>query len=149
MPPNRDNQTSAPFPFALTALKNDTPLYVGSESGAKTTDTAAKAIDTSCARKYKGRLFFRILDVTEVNGTGLSYLDLNFYSVDSEDAAKTTAKSFVKLRVTKQMLADAKRTPIEVSVPSTFGRFVRLEVSTDGTASVSGSLLVTIEETFL
>ena len=148
MPLYLENQAFGAMAFDLTGLKADTPLYVGSEAGAKTTDTAAKAIDTSCARKYKDRFFFRILDVTEVNGTGLSYLDLNFYSV-AEDAAKNTAKSFVKLRVTKQMLADAKRTPIEVSVPSTFGRFVRLEVSTDGTASVSGSLLVTIEETFL
>lgn len=149
MPLYLENQAFGAMAFDLTGLKNDTPLYVGSEAGAKTTDTAAKAIDTSCARKYKDRFFFRILDVTEVNGTGLTYLDLNFYSVDTENAANSTAKSFVKLRVTKQMLADAKRTPIEVSVPSTFGRFVRLEVNTDGTASVSGSLLVTIEETFL
>ena len=144
-----ENQAFGGKAVSLSGLTSSAPLYIGSASGTKTADVQATAIDMKCARKYKDRFFFRILDVTEVNGTGLTYLDLNFYSVDTEAAAKTTAKSFVKLRVTKEMLADAKRTPIEVSVPSTFGRFVRLEVSTDGTASVSGSLLVTIEETFL
>lgn len=149
MPLYLENQAFGGKAVSLSGLTSSAPLYIGSASGTKTSDVQAKAIDMKCARKYKDRFFFRILDVTEVNGTGLTYLDLNFYSVDTEAAAKTTAKSFVKLRVTKEMLADAKRTPIEVSVPSTFGRFVRLEVSTDGTASVSGSLLVTIEETFL
>ena len=149
MPLYLENQAFGGKAVSLSGLTSSAPLYIGSALGTKTADVQAKAIDMKCARKYKDRFFFRILDVTEVNGTGLTYLDLNFYSVDTEAAAKTTAKSFVKLRVTKEMLADAKRTPIEVSVPSTFGRFVRLEVSTDGTASVSGSLLVTIEETFL
>ena len=149
MPLYLENQAFGGKAVSLSGLTSSAPLYIGSASGTKTADVQAKAIDMKCARKYKDRFFFRILDVTEVNGTGLTYLDLNFYSVDTVDAAKSTAKSFVKLRVTKQMLADAKRTPIEVSVPSTFGRFVRLEVNTDGTASVSGSLLVTIEETFL
>ena len=149
MPLYLENQAFGGKAVSLSGLTSSAPIYIGSALGTKTADVQAKAIDMKCARKYKDRFFFRILDVTEVNGTGLTYLDLNFYSVDTEAAAKTTAKSFVKLRVTKEMLADAKRTPIEVSVPSTFGRFVRLEVSTDGTASVSGSLLVTIEETFL
>lgn len=147
MPLYLENQAFGAMAFDLTGLKNDTPLYVGSESGAKTTDTAAKAIDTSCARKYKDRFFFRILEVESVTGTGLGYVEFTFYSLATENGAKATANSFVKYRVTKEMLDGAKRSPIEVSVPSTFGRYVRLEVNTDATAAVAGSILVTIEET--
>ena len=147
MPLYLENQAFGAMAFDLTGLKNDTPLYVGSEAGAKTTDTAAKAIDTSCARKYKDRFFFRILEVESVTGTGLGYVEFTFYSLATENGAKATANSFVKYRVTKEMLDGAKRSPIEVSVPSTFGRYVRLEVNTDATAAVAGSILVTIEET--
>lgn len=147
MPLYLENQAFGAMAFDLTGLKADTPLYVGSEAGAKTTDTAAKAIDTSCARKYKDRFFFRILEVESVTGTGLGYVEFTFYSLATENGAKTTANSFVKYRVTKEMLDEAKRSPIEVSVPSTFGRYVRLEVNTDATAAVAGSILVTIEET--
>ena len=147
MPLYLENQAFGAMAFDLTGLKNDTPLYVGSEAGAKTTDTAAKAIDTSHARKYKDRFFFRILEVESVTGTGLGYVEFTFYSLATENGAKATANSFVKYRVTKEMLDEAKRSPIEVSVPSTFGRYVRLEVNTDATAAVAGSILVTIEET--
>ena len=144
-----ENQTFGGKAVSLSGLTNAAPLYFGSELGSKTSDTAAKAIDTSCARKYKDHFFVRVNVVEQVSGTDMSYVELCFYSLDAEDSAKSTSKTFVKLHVTKDMLNEANRTPIEVSIPSTFGRFVRLEVSTDATAEVSGSIIATIEETFL
>ena len=147
MPLYLENQAFGGKAVGLNGLTNAAPLYIGSALGTKTSDTSAKAIDMKCARKYKDRFFFRILDVETVSGIGMNYVEFTFYSLESQDGAKSTAKSFVKYRVTKDMLDDAKRSPIEVSVPSTFGRYVRLEVNTDATAAVSGSILVTIEET--
>ena len=147
MPLYLENQAFGGKAVSLSGLTSSAPLYIGSASGTKTSDVQAKAIDMKCARKYKDRFFFRILEVEAVTGTGLGYVEFTFYSLATENGAKATANSFVKYRVTKEMLDGAKRSPIEVSVPSTFGRYVRLEVNTDATAAVAGSILVTIEET--
>ena len=149
MPLYHENQAFGGKAVSLTGLTASAPLYIGSELGVKTSDTAAKALDTSSSRKYKDRFFFRIICVEPVSGTGMKHVDFNFYSLPTESGAKTTATSFVKVRVTPEMLEGANRSPIEVSVPSTFGRFVRLEVETDATAAVAGSILATIEERFL
>ena len=118
-------------------------IYAGQVNGGKASAGDAKAIDIGKATGvYKDQYYARIECVEEVEGT--ANVKFKFHFLEAEDSADT--KSSVELIVPASALNEAKRTPLEVSLPSIAGRYCRLEVSADASLT-KGVVIVAIEPT--
>ena len=119
-------------------------VFAGQETGAKTSASASKAIDIGKATGvYKDQYYARINVVEPLAGN--VNVTFTFHFINSETS--TTDLSSVTLTVPASVVNEAKRTPLEVSLPSVAGRFCRLEVGADGAVGATGAVIVAIEPT--
>ncbi len=145
------NYTFGTKALELTALTTSAPIYAGqyNKNGVNYSETAktATAVDMSEFKgNLKNRYTIRLELVKKLVGTGLTYIDVTFYYLETEDAdeGKEVTKVFVRVPVTS--LNDATNTPIEIGIPSfKCGRFIRMGLETDATAITAGAIVCAVE----
>lgn len=96
---------------------------------------------------YKDQYYARIMCIEDFTGTALKAVTFKFWFLDKDTDTSANATGYVEMKVPFEKVNDAKRTPLEVSLPSCASRYCRLEISVDATAMTKGAVLVTVEPT--